>query len=83
MPEEIEYRVTLRFDPDSKAAVYGYWRDLRTAERKYRARIGESGSHPTAVITLSEHAPDGTEHVLKTWTRAAGETDGPATPTGS
>ncbi|MFF5939038.1 hypothetical protein [Streptomyces sp. NPDC012508] len=54
-------------DQPRRLAMSGEWADRSTAERKYRAWIGEYGG-TGGVASLVEEAADGTRRVLDTWT---------------
>ncbi|MEU8829303.1 hypothetical protein [Streptomyces sp900116325] len=58
-------RYHLTLTTDGKPVMHGWWADLSTAERKYKAWIGERGSRKGARITLTDEADGG--RVLKAW----------------
>lgn len=72
------FHVTLQFLPPHGPYVRGEWEDGTVADEKFLSWVGTYGSHPTAVIQLSEERPGGPRQLLKTWTRRTGEVRGEA-----
>ena len=61
--DNLRFRLTL--STDGKPVMHGWWPDLKTAERKFAAWVGERGSRKGARITLTDEADGG--RLLKAW----------------
>ncbi|MDX2727289.1 MULTISPECIES: hypothetical protein [unclassified Streptomyces] len=57
------FHVTLSHS--GRPIMHGWWPDLRTAERKFAAWIGERGGRDGARITLVDEVDGG--RLLKSW----------------
>ncbi|WP_228984246.1 hypothetical protein [Streptomyces sp. DH12] len=67
------WHVTLQFHPPHGPVIAGAWENETAAARKWTAWVGTHGSHPTAVIQLTETAPHGHPRLVKTWPPPAAE----------